>query len=222
MAKINIKGDIIYNEWKKYYDHYGWDGVCPRDVQTIIDKAEHDEPLDVYINSPGGIVEAGQEIYTALRGDPRVNIHITGQACSAASFIAMAGHSDISPVGLLMVHCASVGFCGGNHNDFQKVADALTVIDKAIANAYVTKSGMELEKAIRLMERETWLTANQCVEYGLIDEITPVDAPTAPSAAAAYGEIRLTKELIEKAENEMKELENRKNALIEDLDDYGV
>ena len=61
MAKINIRGDIVVNEYKRFYDWLGWDCVCPRDVQEIIDSAAHDEPLDVYINSPGGIVEAGQE-----------------------------------------------------------------------------------------------------------------------------------------------------------------
>ena len=122
MAKINIRGDIVVNEYKRFYDWLGWDCVCPRDVQEIIDSAAHDEPLDVYISSPGGIVEAGQEIYTALRGDPRVSIHITGQACSAASFIAMAGHCDITPVGLMMVHCASMGCVSGNHNDMERAA----------------------------------------------------------------------------------------------------
>lgn len=224
MAKINIRGDIVVNEFKRFYDWLGWDCVCPRDVQDIIDSAAHDEPLDVYINSPGGIVEAGQEIYTALRGDPRVSIHITGQACSAASFIAMAGHCDITPVGLMMVHCASMGDVSGNHNDMERAAQCLSATDSAIAAAYAEKSGMSVRDALKLMEKETWLTANQCVGLKLVDGITPETAPTA-QISASFGGIRLTQEDMEKVNKEIEEekaQKSRKAALLEDLDFFGV
>lgn len=226
MAVINIIGDIIPNEWQKFYDHYGWDGCCPRAVKDAIDKASAGEQIDVYINSGGGVVTSGQEIYTALRGDSRVSIHIIGQACSAASFIAMAGKCDMSPVAMMMVHCASLGYVSGNHNDMETAARQLRTVDRAIAQAYVDKSGMTLEDAIKLMERETWLTANQCVEFGLADGITPAGEPTEGLAvAAAYGAPRLTQELIERAEREMADADRReaeKNKLLEDLDAYGV
>lgn len=223
MAKINIRGDIVVNELKRFYDWLGWDCVCPRDVQDIIDAAAHDEPLDVYINSPGGIVEAGQEIYTSLRGDPRVNIHITGQACSAASFIAMAGHCDITPVGLMMVHCASMG-AYGNHRDMEQAAQCLSATDSAIAAAYAEKSGMSVKDALRMMEKETWLTANQCIGLKLVDRITPESAPTA-EATASCGGIRLTQEDIDKVNKEIAEkddAEKRRKALLEDIDFFGV
>lgn len=223
MAKINIRGDIVVNEYKRFYDWLGWDCVCPRDVQDIIDAAAHDEPLDVYINSPGGIIEAGQEIYTSLRGDPRVNIHITGQACSAASFIAMAGHCDITPVGLMMVHCASMG-AYGNHRDMEQAARCLSATDSAIAAAYAEKSGMSVKDALRMMEKETWLTANQCIGLKLVDRITPESAPTA-EATASCGGIRLTKEDMDKVNKEIAEkddAEKRRKALLEDIDFFGV
>ena len=150
MARIDIRGDIIVNEWKRFYEWFEWDYTCPKDVMDIIEAAEQDEAIDVYINSPGGIVEAGQEIYTALCGDPRVNIYITGQACSAASFIAMAGKCSMTPVGLMMVHCASMGGISGNHNDMEAAARELKTTDKAIANAYALKSGMGLDEVIRM------------------------------------------------------------------------
>lgn len=219
MAKINIRGDIIVNEFKRFYDFLKWDSTCPRDVQTIIDSAAADEPLEVYINSPGGIVEAGQEIYTALRGDPRVSIHITGQACSAASFIAMAGHCDITPVGLMMVHCASMG-AYGNRSAMERAAQCLSATDNAIAAAYAEKSGMTVKDALKLMEKEIWLTANQCIGLGLVDGITPETAPT-EKIAASYGGIKLTKEMMEKIDAEISE-EKRRDAILEDLDLYGV
>ena len=224
MAKKNIYGDIVPNEYKRFYDWLGWDCVCPRDVQSVIDSAAHDENLDVYINSPGGIVAAGQEIYTALRGNPRVSIHITGQACSAASFIAMAGYSDITPVGLMMVHCASMGDVSGNHNDMEQAAQCLTATDNAIAAAYAEKSGMSVRDALKLMENETWLTANQCIRFRLVDRIIPEKVLT-KQTAATIGGIRLTKEDMDKVNQAMERKDNkgiREKALLEDLDLFGV
>ena len=224
MAAINIKGDIITNDYKKYYDYFQWDGTCPNDVQAVLDAAEQDEPIDVYVNSPGGIVQAGQEIYTALRGNPNVSIHVTGEACSAASFIAMAGKSDITPVGLLMVHCAAT-YADGNHSDMERAASMLKTVDSAIAHAYAEKSGMSLENAVDLMENETWLNAKQCVELGLIDSImTEAEAP-ARQIAASVGRIKLNPEMIEQAEKEMAQksaLEDARKQLLESLDNYGV
>ena len=223
MAKINIKGDIVTNEYKRFYDYLSWDSTCPKEVQDIIDAAEADERIDVYINSPGGFVSAGTEIYSALRGDPRAHIHIVGMACSAASVIAMAADSDITPPGQLMVHCASVSGVSGNHHDMKRAEQALRSTDAAIANAYVVKSGQPLEEIMRLMERETWLTANECVEMGLIDRITEEAPPL--EAVAASGGIRMTDEVMEMVRREMakKKADDEARAkLLEDLDSFGV
>lgn len=226
MARINIKGDIVIDRYKKFYDWLGWDCTCPKDVTDIIEAAQNDEPLDVFINSPGGIVEAGQEIYTALLGDPRVNIYITGQACSAASFIAMAGHCEMSPVGLMMVHCASM-HAGGNHNDLERAVRELKTTDKAIAQAYALKSGMTLEKAIGMMEEETWLTSKQCVELGLADGIMHDETQITQAAAASQG-LKLTPEIMAKVQADMKaeaekkaEADNRRQTILADIDRFG-
>ena len=224
MAVINVKGDIIPNDYKKYYDFFEWEGTCPKDVSDVLESAGEDEAIDVFINSPGGIVQAGQEIYTALRSNPNVSIHIVGEACSAASFIAMAGKSDITPVGLMMVHCAAT-VADGNHKDFEQAAQMLRTVDSAIAQAYADKSGMTVEDAVKLMEDETWLNAKQCVEYGLIDSImTDTEAPVQQIAAAA-GRIQLTPEMIERADKEIAQraaLEDAKTQLLESLDSFGA
>lgn len=222
MARINIKGDIVINEWKAAYDWLGWDACCPRDVQDILDAAEKDERIDVYINSPGGFVTAGTEIYSALRGDPRAHIHVVGAACSAASIIAMAGDSDITPPGQLMLHCASVSGVSGNHNDMKRAEEALKSTDAAIAHAYMTKSGISMDQALKLMERETWITATEAVEMGLIDRI----AEEAPLDAVASGDgIRMTEEVLAMVMKEMaedKRLNESRAQLLDDLDKYGI
>ena len=101
MARIDVRGVIIPNDYKWYYDWFEEDSTCPRDVQKIID-AYPNEPHDVYINSPGGAIDVGSEIYTMLRGHTAgVKIYITGQACSAASMIAASGYCEMSPTALL-------------------------------------------------------------------------------------------------------------------------
>lgn len=170
MKRINVYGSIIPNDYKYYYDYFEEDSTCPRDVQKILDQANGEE-IEVYINSPGGIIEAGSEIYTMLRsykGD--VKTYIVGEACSCASIIAMARHCEMSPTALMMVHCVSTG-ARGNHSDMEKVAEVLRTADDALSNAYMSKSGMTKEEVLSMMEEETWLTAEKALEKGLIDKI---------------------------------------------------
>ena len=168
--RINIYGVIIPNDYKWYYDWLDEDSTCPRDVNNILNEANGEE-VEVYINSPGGIIDAGSEIYTMLREyQGGIKIKIVGQACSAASIIAMAGHCEMSPTALMMVHCVST-YAGGNHADMEHMAEVLRTADDALANAYVAKTGMSKEEVLAMMENETWLTAEQAKEKGLIDGI---------------------------------------------------
>lgn len=223
MARIDIKGDIVINEYAEFYRWFGWDCVCPAYVQDVLANTPSDEAVDVYINSGGGHVMAGQEIYSALRADPRVTIHIDGMACSAASIIAMAGTSYISPVAMLMIHNVSGG-AEGDYHEMEKAKAQLKQMNEALANAYAVKTGMDMQELLKLMDRETWLTANQCLEYGFIDHM---EAPAVQMQAinSVNVGLRLTPEMMEKAKQEMAAKDSRekeKNQLIEDLYLYGV
>ena len=232
MAKIYIRGDIIGNDDKWIYDWLEWESTCPRDVRGVLDTVDplSGEGVDVYISSPGGMVVAGAEIYSMLSEREDVRIHIDGLAASAASVIAMAGRSSISPVGMLMVHrCSS--FAMGNAEEIQKTVNALSEIDRSIATAYCQKSGMTMKDALKMMSAETWLTSGRCLELGLVDEVTEPKS-TALDAAASFEGLRLTDEirsrvLKEKAERDRKDKEaaERKaeaEALTSDLYKFGV
>lgn len=225
MKTINIKGDIVINEWARFYKWLGWDCVCPRDVTDTLSEAEDGEEIRVNINSGGGHVMAGQEIYSVLSKNPNVNINVEGMACSAASIIAMAGKSSISPVGMLMIHNVS-GYAEGDYHDMDKTSAELKQMNEALANAYHVKSGMEMDKLLKLMDKETWLTANQCIEYGLIDSIEqPVQQGNILHLNAINSGVRLTPEVMKRVEEEMKRADENarlKEELISDLDDYGV
>lgn len=170
MPRLNVYGSIIPNDYKWYYDYFEEDSTCPRDVFRAIEEA-NGELLDIYINSPGGVISSGSEIYTALRTYGNIKIHITGEACSAASIIAMAGPSEMSPTALMMVHCVSVNPGRGNHSHMEHTAEMLRTADEALCTAYMNKSKMSREDALGMMEEETWLTAAQAKERGLVDEI---------------------------------------------------
>lgn len=170
--KVNVKGTIIPNDDQWIYDLFDIDATSPAKVSKgITAAAEKGEPLEIYINSGGGDIFAASEIYSAIReysGD--VKIHVVGLAASAASVIACAGRSDISPTAQIMVHNVS-SVASGDYHDMDKMSENLQKANETIANAYITKSGMTKEKALEIMDKETWLTADEAVELGLIDEV---------------------------------------------------
>lgn len=169
--KIDVRGVLIPNSYKWYYNLFGEESTCPADVQRVLDEAQTGDEIEVHINSPGGVIDVGSEIYTILRSrKDDVVIYITGEACSAASIVAMAATCKMSPTALMMVHCVSTRQ-SGNHSDMEHTAEVLRTADKALSTAYMAKSGMTEQKVLEMMERETWLTAEKALELGLIDEI---------------------------------------------------
>lgn len=177
MKKIEVKGTIVGNADKWIYEWFGLDATCPKDVNAAISEA-NGEPLLVEINSGGGDVFAGSEIYTALKAYAgTVEINIVGLAASAASVIAQAGHSRISPTALFMVHNVS-GSAAGDFHDMQQEAEILQTANKAVAAAYLEKTGKSMEELLGIMDAETWMDAQKAVEYGFVDEVMFASAPT--------------------------------------------
>ncbi len=170
MAKIEIKGTIVADEDKWIYEWFGVGATCPKDIQTALQEA-NGEDLEVEINSGGGDVIAGNEIYTALRTyKGKVNIIISGMAASAASYIATARRCEISPVGIFMIHNVSGG-ARGDYHAMDKESEILQTVNRAIAGAYMEKTKMSMEDLLGLMDQESWLTAEKALEYGFVDAI---------------------------------------------------
>lgn len=218
---LNVKGDIVNNEYKEAYEWFGLECTCPADVHAAIESLPNGDVLTVKINSGGGSVTAGQEIYAALRERSDVRIEIESMAASAASIIAMAGHCSISPIGVMMIHNVSSEISGNKH-DMKKESEVLEQFDRALANAYVEKTGMKRDEVLKLMDKVTWLPADRALELGFVDEIT------APAAAAgltnAFTGMKLTSGMMEqfkahKAEEKRKA--NLKAEILKDLDKFG-
>lgn len=128
--------------------------------------------ITIYINSLGGSVMEGIAIYNQLRRHPaHKTVRIDGFACSIASVIAMAGDTIIMPKNTVMMIHNAWTIAMGNSAELRKAADDLEIINQASRQAYLDKAGDKLseEKLTELLDAETYLTAMQCMELGLID-----------------------------------------------------
>ncbi|AUB61940.1 peptidase [Bacillus cereus] len=184
-VKIDVKGPIISNDEAWIYDWFEMDATSPGKITKQLDNA-NSEDLIVSINSPGGYVDEGSEIYTALKNYPgHVEVQIVGLAASAASIIAMAGDKvRISPTAQIMIHNASM-LSGGDHRDMSKAAEMLKVTDRTLVNAYVIKSGKSEEELLNMMADETWMGPQQALENNFVDEIMFMDNQVKMTASTA-------------------------------------
>lgn len=169
MKKIIINGPIISSDEKWIYDYFDEESTCAKDVSEALPL--NGEAIEVTINSFGGYVDQGAEIYTILKsynGDVTINVVA---AYSAASVIAMAGDTvRMSPVGRMMIHnAASSNF--GDYRDMDKQSEVLKNANDALSNAYVNKTGLTKEEVLQMMDSETWFTAEKAVSKGFADEI---------------------------------------------------
>ena len=219
--EIDVRGDIIENDDKWIYDWLEWGSTCPNDIKNALQTMPTGDKLIVNVNSGGGSVMAGQEIYSLLHGRQDVEIHIQSLAGSAASVIAMANTCKRSPVATIMIHNVSMSGASGDYHDMQTNAEILKTMNSALAEAYIAKTGKTKDEILKMMDKETWITASQALEMGFIDEVEELQTQITNSI---YG-IRLTEEIRQQVTKE-KELQNKKeqlkNELLNDLDKYGV
>lgn len=135
--------------------------------------------INIYINSYGGSVFEGTAIYNQLRRHPaHKTVYVDGFACSIASVIAMAGDDVVMPRNtLMMIHNMWMDAVG-SAAELRKAADELDTINAAGRGAYLEKAGDKLteDELVAMMDAETWLTAEQCVDLGLADRIADKDA----------------------------------------------
>lgn len=174
MAKrmiINVAGAIVPNSDKWIYDYFKIECTAPSTIQAALDEANGDDVI-IRINSNGGDVFAGSEIYDIIREySGNVLIRIVGIAASAASVIACAGTSEIAPTAMLMIHNVR-SYASGDYRDMQNSADALREANRSIMAAYREKTGLSEEELLGLMDNETFISADTAVSKGFVDKIS--------------------------------------------------
>ena len=153
------------------------------DLDAAIANIADTEEIIVKINSPGGSVFEGMGMYNSLKSAPNPITTVNeGLAASIASLILLAGDKGkvkMSSVGLFMAHFASTVVMG-NSEDLEKQADSLKGVDQTLINVYQERTGLSEDEIRGLMDQEKFLTAEEALEKGFIDEIVnTVDAKMA-------------------------------------------
>lgn len=216
MKKINIKGPIVPSDEKWIYDIFDIEATCAKDVTNVLKNA-NGEDIQLTINSPGGDVYTASEIYTELKDyDGNVESRIVGVAASAASVIAMAGKVKMSPTAQLMIHNATT-ISWGDHREMDKTAEFLRGVNKSISTSYQQKTGMSESDLLKLMNDETWMTADEAKEKGFIDEImfneTPKAVASLPGALPQQVIDKMRTDALKKTDNVS--VDDIKNAMSE-------
>lgn len=211
--KIDIKGDIVQSGDKWIYNWLGIEATSPQDVNKALADA-NGQDIEVDINSGGGDIFAGSEIYTALRNyKGNAEIKIVGLCASAASVIAMARHSSITPTGLFMIHNVS-SRAHGDYRDMEHQAEVLKTANQSIANAYKEKTGLTDAELLKLMDKETWMSAEEAVKNKFVDEVM-FETSTQPVKGFYNSFSGIPYEAIEKIKSKVKkpDIENKDNAV---------
>src|SRR3982750_4308845 len=147
--------------------------VC---AQLLFLEAENPKKeINLYINSPGGVVTSGMSIYDTMQFiRPPVTTLCMGQAASMGSLLLCAGAKDMRfalPNARIMVHQPSGGF-SGQASDIERHAQDIVKMKRRLNEIYVKHTGQTYEKIERTLDRDHFMSADEAKAFGIIDEVT--------------------------------------------------
>ena len=160
-----------------------WSGNFTSDmVNWVLDKHQ-DSEVNVLINSLGGYTHEGLAISSLFKIHGNVNVHFIGQSASAATIAAMGAKKiTIDADAMFLVHrCAGVVLEWAYMNTEQidefikkleKQKEKQSTVDTVVANLYAKRCKKTKDELLALMSKDSWLTAQQALEWGFVDEIT--------------------------------------------------
>ena len=172
-ATLYIYGDIAL------YDMGWWnwpDDVVPHKFKNQLNALGDVEIIHVRINSNGGSVFGAYAIMNLLKSHKaQIITYNDGITASAATLIAMAGDRIISALGAVwMVHLPALWGVGGNASELQKAIEILNVITEGMLDIYQARTGMERDALLQMMSEDTWMSGNEALEKGFIDEVAGI------------------------------------------------
>ena len=158
--------------------------VC---AQLLFLEAENPKKeINLYINSPGGVVTSGLAIYDTMQFiKPAVSTLCTGQAASMGSLLLCAGAKDMrfaTPNARIMVHQPSGGF-QGQASDIERHAQDIIKLKRRLNEIYVKHTGRDLETIEKTLDRDHFMTSDEALDFGLIDKV--ISSRESMEAAAA-------------------------------------
>ena len=145
-------------------------------AQFLFLESQGNEDINFFINSPGGVVTAGMAIYDTMQFiKPDVATIVMGQACSMGSLLATAGAPGkrrMLPNARHMIHQPSGG-AGGQATDMEIQVNEILKMKKNLTQIYVNHNskGKTFDEFYNAMERDNFMSAQEALDFGLIDEI---------------------------------------------------
>ncbi len=150
-------------------------GASLMTAQLLFLEAENPKKeIHMYINSPGGVVTAGLAIYDTMQYiRPPVQTFCIGQAASAASLLLMAGKKGerfALPNSRILVHQPSASYYG-QAADIARHAEEVVKLKHRLNEIYAKHTGRTVAEIERALDRDTYMTADEAVTFGLIDQV---------------------------------------------------
>src|SRR5699024_179925 len=135
---------------------------------------DHEKDINLYINSPGGVVSAGFAIYDSIQ---YVTCEFASTCVGMAAYMGAvllaggaSGKRNLLPNARVMIH-QPLGGVRGQASDIEIEAQEILRIKKLISNVLAKHSGKDIEQVMRDSDRNKWMSAEEAKEYGLVDNI---------------------------------------------------
>ena len=154
----------------------------------FLEAEDPDRDISLYVNSPGGVAYAGMAIYDTMQlVRPDVRTICVGIAMSAAAMILCGGAPGkraALPNSKIMIHQGSAGF-RGTPADIEIHAQEVLATTRRMAEIIAHHSGRAVEDVMRDIDRDHFMTPDEAIAYGLVDEVVSRRVEVAPATAAA-------------------------------------
>lgn len=207
ITTLTLYGIIDSDDW--------WDDSISA---AAIDKAlkeANGNNLKLHINSPGGDAFEGVAIYNRLMDykkehNAKIETHVDGWACSAASFLPLTANESIMGLGAMMMIHEAATFEWGTKKDLRKTADMMEKLEEGIIDIYLTRTKKSREEIREMVDAETWFTADEAIEIGFADKKTEVKLVEPESKPAEPDNKTELKELRTQVKNLTAEVETLK------------
>ena len=194
MKRLNVDGYIIADQDKWVYDYFEVPYLTLARLRAFLNDAGKDD-IELVINCYGGDVWAAAAMYAELRNYKGKSVaKVIGVSASASSFLMLGANTVIgSPMATIMIHNAQAG-AQGDYRAMEHTAAMLKQHDETIRNAYEIKTKKSRADLAKYMDNETWLTVQDALSLGIIDEIDlkkgeeltePANSALMPSRIAA-------------------------------------
>lgn len=197
---VEFTGEVVSNDDAMWLSWMGYDFISPRDIQEAIDLAEG-KPITIRMDSIGGDLFAGVQIYSRLMDYPgQVLVDILSVSASASSVVAMVSAKEgnrcrISPLGAMVIHNVQTT-AEGDYREMEATAETLRKTNGQIIAAYKKKTGIEEAQLREMLDKETWLTAEEAVEMGFADEVMFQDGEPPADAGTVRAVMARTRQMV--------------------------